>query len=186
MLDLLIGKTLRRRAQKFIDRLDPDVSAHIPMDLPLPSVWTIKKICVTVSKINTLEDEIAGLSDEQLKEKTGFFKQSYEKHIEKRKAELKQAQDEYKKLNKEDERESFVNRIEELKDALKKEKQKALGVILPEAFAVVRETSKRIISLRHYDTQMVGGMILHEGKIAEMATGEGKRWSLPARHTSML
>lgn len=46
--------------------------------------------------------------------------------------------------------------------------------ILPEAFAVVREASKRVLGLRHYDVQLIGGIILHEGKIAEMRTGEGK------------
>ncbi|MCC6543203.1 MAG: preprotein translocase subunit SecA [Nitrospirae bacterium] len=51
---------------------------------------------------------------------------------------------------------------------------KTLDDILPEAFAVVREASKRTIGLRHYDVQLIGGMILHEGKIAEMKTGEGK------------
>ena len=51
---------------------------------------------------------------------------------------------------------------------------KTIEDILPEAFAVVREASKRTIGLRHYDVQLIGGMILHEGKIAEMKTGEGK------------
>ena len=46
--------------------------------------------------------------------------------------------------------------------------------ILPEAFAVVRETAKRTLGERHYDVQLIGGIVLHEGKIAEMATGEGK------------
>jgi len=46
--------------------------------------------------------------------------------------------------------------------------------ILPEAFAVVREASKRVLGMRHYDVQMIGGIVLHEGKIAEMKTGEGK------------
>jgi preprotein translocase subunit SecA len=49
-----------------------------------------------------------------------------------------------------------------------------LDTILHEAFAVVRETSKRILKMRHFDTQLIGGMILHSGRIAEMATGEGK------------
>ncbi len=49
-----------------------------------------------------------------------------------------------------------------------------LAAILPEAFAAVREASKRTINMRHFDVQLVGGIILHEGKIAEMATGEGK------------
>lgn len=49
-----------------------------------------------------------------------------------------------------------------------------LDDILPEAYAVVRETSKRVLGLRHYDVQIIGGIILHQGRIAEMLTGEGK------------
>ncbi|MBD3611546.1 MAG: preprotein translocase subunit SecA [Hydrogenovibrio crunogenus] len=50
----------------------------------------------------------------------------------------------------------------------------SLDRILPEAFAVVREAGKRVMGMRHYDTQLIGGMVLHEGKISEMRTGEGK------------
>src|SRR4051794_5485759 len=46
--------------------------------------------------------------------------------------------------------------------------------LLPDAFAVVREASKRVLGMRHFDVQLIGGMALHEGKIAEMRTGEGK------------
>src|SRR4030067_3035444 len=49
-----------------------------------------------------------------------------------------------------------------------------LDMLLPEAFAVVREASVRTLRLRHFDVQLIGGMVLHEGKIAEMRTGEGK------------
>jgi preprotein translocase subunit SecA len=49
-----------------------------------------------------------------------------------------------------------------------------LDSLLPEAFATVREASQRVLGLRHYDVQMIGGMVLHSGKIAEMRTGEGK------------
>ena len=52
--------------------------------------------------------------------------------------------------------------------------QEPLNSLLPEAFAVVRETGKRVLKMRHFDTQLIGGMVLHGGKIAEMATGEGK------------
>src|SRR5512147_2063289 len=58
-----------------------------------------------------------------------------------------------------------------------KERLKAgetLDDLLPEAFAVVREASRRVLGLRHYDVQLIGGMVLHSGKIAEMRTGEGK------------
>jgi len=54
------------------------------------------------------------------------------------------------------------------------EKGEALDAILPEAFAVVREASKRVFGMRHFDVQMIGGMVLNSGKIAEMRTGEGK------------
>ncbi len=53
-------------------------------------------------------------------------------------------------------------------------KGETLDQLLPEAFAVVREASKRVLNMRHFDVQLVGGMVLHEGKIAEMRTGEGK------------
>ncbi|MEO2082640.1 MAG: DEAD/DEAH box helicase, partial [Desulfurobacteriaceae bacterium] len=55
-----------------------------------------------------------------------------------------------------------------------KEKFRYMDKILPEAFAAVREASKRTLGLRHYDVQLIGGIVLHQGKIAEMKTGEGK------------
>src|ERR1700744_1599240 len=51
----------------------------------------------------------------------------------------------------------------------------SLDDILIEAFAVVRETSRRILKMRHFDVQLIGGMVLHKGRIAEMKTGEGKQ-----------
>lgn len=60
----------------------------------------------------------------------------------------------------------------EFKERLAKEE--SLSSILPEAFAVVREASKRVFGMRHFDVQMIGGMVLNDGKIAEMRTGEGK------------
>jgi preprotein translocase subunit SecA len=52
--------------------------------------------------------------------------------------------------------------------------EESLDNILPEAFAVVRETSRRVLNMRHFDVQLIGGIVLHQGKIAEMKTGEGK------------
>jgi len=60
---------------------------------------------------------------------------------------------------------------EELKARLEKE---SLDAILPDAFALVREASRRVLGQRHFDVQLIGGMVLHEGKVAEMKTGEGK------------
>ncbi len=78
----------------------------------------------------------------------------------------------------------FESELSKLSDIQLQEKTKefrqrlkqgsSLDDILPEAFAVVREASKRVMGMRHYDVQMIGGMVLNEGKIAEMRTGEGK------------
>ena len=54
------------------------------------------------------------------------------------------------------------------------QKGETLDDILPEAFAVVREASRRVTGMRHFDVQLIGGVVLHRGKIAEMRTGEGK------------
>ncbi len=91
---------------------------------------SLKKYYQLVQKINDFEDEISRLSDDDLKNKTNYFR--------------------------------------------KKLKSEKLEAILPEIFAVVREVSKRTIGLRHYDVQLIGGMVLNDGKIAEMKTGEGK------------
>ena len=91
----------------------------------------VKRVMPIVQKINSFEDVISELTDEELKAKTEYFKE------------------------------------------LLVEGQK-LDDILPEAFAVVREASKRVTGLRHFDVQLIGGIILHQGRIAEMRTGEGK------------
>jgi preprotein translocase subunit SecA len=64
------------------------------------------------------------------------------------------------------------NKTQEFKQRLSS--SEPIESILPEAFAVVRETSKRVLNKRHYDVQLIGGVVLHEGRIAEMRTGEGK------------
>ena len=65
----------------------------------------------------------------------------------------------------------FPKKTEEFKDLIKS--GKSLNHIMPEAFALVREASKRTRKERHFDVQLIAGVILHEGKIAEMRTGEG-------------
>lgn len=66
----------------------------------------------------------------------------------------------------------LTNKTNEFKERLSK--GESLDDILPEAFAVVREASKRVLGMRHFDVQLIGGIILHQGRIAEMKTGEGK------------
>ena len=68
--------------------------------------------------------------------------------------------------------EDFPKKTLEFKDKLKN--GASLNDIMPEAFALVREASKRVRNERHFDVQIIGGVVLHEGKIAEMKTGEGK------------
>ena len=74
----------------------------------------------------------------------------------------------FEKLSDED----IKSKTEEFKTQISQ--GKAQIDILPEAFALVREASKRVLGMRHFDVQMIGGITLHEGRIAEMRTGEGK------------
>ena len=76
-------------------------------------------------------------------------------------------EDEIKKLSDD----QLIAKTQEFKDQLGK--GSTLDEILPEAFAVVREASFRVLGMRHFDVQIIGGVVLHEGKIAEMKTGEG-------------
>ncbi|REJ76369.1 MAG: preprotein translocase subunit SecA [Acidobacteria bacterium] len=106
----------------------------------------LKAIKPRVEYINSLEPEIQKLSDDELKAQTEKFKKFVA---------------------------DAVEGIED-KDERRDAEQAALDEILPEAFATVREASIRVTGMRHFDVQLIGGMVLHEGKIAEMRTGEGK------------
>jgi len=107
----------------------------------------IKKMQPVIAEINAKEPEVQALSDEQLRERFQALKTQVQ---------------------------------EQLKDAdpaeasYKDELQKALEPVLPAAFALVREAGRRFLKMRHFDVQLIGGMVLNEGKIAEMKTGEGK------------
>jgi len=68
--------------------------------------------------------------------------------------------------------EQLSNKTSEFRTRL--ESGDSLDALLSEAFATVREASKRVMGMRHFDVQMIGGMVLHEGRISEMRTGEGK------------
>ena len=174
MFDFLIKGFSIKRAQKLIDSLEPKVNVHIPEHLPLPSIWTIKRMVRVVSVINGMEGGMEALSDEELKAKTREFREQYHSCIREKQEEMQQAEQDYQAARDNDVREEFALQLNRLEDELKKIRQKALSDILPEAFAVVREAGKRVLGMRHYDIQIVGGMVLHEGCIAEMATWEGK------------
>src|SRR5262245_57417325 len=113
-----------------------------------PNKRTIEQIRPIVDEINSLESEFEALSDEALRAKTEEFSADIAESL------------------------GNLEGLEE-KDQFKAG-QEALEEILPEAFAAVREASKRTIGLRHFDVQLIGGVILHRGSIAEMRTGEGK------------
>ena len=106
----------------------------------------IKKLWPVVAQINDLEAATKQLSDEQVRAKTLEFRARIAHNLE------------------------GITEAEEIKKA----EDGALDELLPEAFAVVREAGWRAVQMRHFDVQLIGGMVLHQGKIAEMKTGEGK------------
>jgi preprotein translocase subunit SecA len=107
---------------------------------------TVKRMLPTVKAINALEPAMQQLTDEQMRAKTDEF------------------------------RARIAAAIADITDPEERHKaeQDVLEQILPEAFALVREAGRRVINMRHFDVQLIGGMVLHQGNIAEMKTGEGK------------
>lgn len=90
------------------------------------------------------------------------------KRLKKRVVKINELEEVYEKMS----LEKLAKQTEEFKKQLKE--KKTLDDILPHAFAVARETAKRTLGMRHFDVQLIGGMALHEGNVAEMKTGEGK------------
>ena len=110
-----------------------------------PNNKKIKKMLPIVDHINAIEAEFTKLTDDELRAKTKYFQD--------------------------------ILKARPKSDDIKKDRQlekQALDSILPEAFATVREAGKRVLNMRHFDVQLLGGIFLHEGQIAEMRTGEGK------------
>lgn len=174
MFEFILQKPLVSGAQKYINKLNPKVNIHVPPDYPMSMVKPLKEKCAVISKINGLEEEFARFSDDQLRAKTKQFKEGYPEAVKKELEELESLRKDLKAAKDYQEKETYSIAIEEWEEKLSKAKQKYLQDILPEAFAVVREAGKRVLNMRHYDVQMLGGMVLNEGNIAEMTTGEGK------------
>ncbi|MGN6735828.1 MAG: preprotein translocase subunit SecA, partial [Candidatus Binatia bacterium] len=133
----------------------------------------IKRIRPYVEQINALEPDYEKLTDDDLKALTEKFKTGISEAVAGLKRELDELQTETANADAE-RREELKTRAEELDKELREKENETLEEILPEAFAAVREASRRTIGLRHFDVQLIGGVVLHEGKIAEMKTGEGK------------
>ncbi len=127
----------------------------------------IKRLEPIVEIVNSLEPAISKLSDEELRAKTDEFRRGVDEKAKEYQEELKRAEDKLREAISPEER---LKAREELKTI----RNRTLVDVLPEAFAVVREVAKRTLNMRHFDVQIMGGVVLHEGKIAEMATGEGK------------
>src|SRR5450631_4877830 len=122
-----------------------------------------------VQAINALEPQIQKLTDAELRAKTDEFRQ----RIQERLSHVSKApQAEVPEAGGEDEPD-----LDQQKQFEKREYeaiQEVLDEILVEAFAVVREAGRRVLNMRHFDVQLIGGMVLHQGTISEMKTGEGK------------
>ena len=107
----------------------------------------VKRIQPYVETINALEPEMKKLSDEELGARTAALK-----------AEVQ----------------AFLEGVEQDDPNYKQKLQEALELAIVPAFATAREAGRRTIGMRHFDVQLIGGIVLHQGKIAEMKTGEGK------------
>jgi preprotein translocase SecA subunit len=133
----------------------------------------VKRIRPYVDEINQLEAEFQKLSGAELRAKTDEFRKRVREATESLRSALEEAQRDALSGDNED-REALKSRVEESDRELRNAEAQVLENLLPEAFAAVREASRRTIGLRHFDVQLIGGVVLHEGKIAEMKTGEGK------------
>ncbi len=118
----------------------------------------IKRLLPRVQSISALEPQMQKLSDDELRAKTEEFR----RRIQERVARIQ------------DEPEADPDRLKQIDDERRQAANEVLGEILDEAFAVVREAGRRILNMRHFDVQLIGGMVLHQGTISEMKTGEGK------------
>ncbi|MDH3443964.1 MAG: preprotein translocase subunit SecA [Deltaproteobacteria bacterium] len=134
---------------------------------------TVKQIRPLVDRINGLEAEYQKLTDGELRAKTEQFKSRIREATDAARKELVESEAEALSTDAE-QREEHTDRLAALDLEVRKAEGDVLEELLPEAFAAVREASRRAIGLRHFDVQLIGGVVLHTGAIAEMRTGEGK------------
>ena len=148
----------------------------------------IRRLQPIVDNINDLEPEYEKLTPEALKAKTNEFKNRISDATSSIRQELSGLRTGFEEVKQkiasslentdaeelEAQRKRYLDRIAELDGEQKKTENAILEELIPEAFAAVREAAKRTIKQRHFDVQLMGGMVLHQGKISEMKTGEGK------------
>jgi preprotein translocase subunit SecA len=163
----LIKKIILNNRQSVIRKRFPKLNITLHADMPSPSMSKMLEVARLVSLVNSFEPQISALTDSQLAAKTDEFKIHLKDKSDKFQHEADQMQQAMLNV-------AMPEEKEKLKEKLKISRNRIFAEILPEAFAVVREASRRTIGLRHFDVQIIGGIILHEGRIAEMSTGEGK------------
>jgi len=134
-----------------------------------PEKRELKRMEKIVQGINKLEPKYQAMSDDELKDQTNLLKKQLLEL--RKKADAKTAL-EKQKLEKESSKKAKKTSAKTIDT--KKAEDKILDQLLPDAFALVREATFRILGMRHFDVQMIGGIALHEGNVAEMKTGEGK------------
>ncbi|MBP1687577.1 MAG: secA [Deltaproteobacteria bacterium] len=140
----------------------------------------LKRMRPMVARINEFESSLTALSDAELRAKTDEFRARIRERTAAERTQLEELQARQEQQtapsvpDDADDGKSLRSEIEEQEKALREAEKDVLQDMLPEAFAVVREASRRTTGLRHFDVQMIGGIVLHDGKIAEMKTGEGK------------
>ena len=143
-----------------------------------PAKRNLVRMRKIVKIINSLEPKYEAMSDDELKAQTNVLKERLDTLNKKAEANIARAKlkaSAKKSETKAESTDSTKKQSTSVKtEKLERNETKILSEILPDAFALVREATKRVLGMRHYDVQMIGGIVLHEGNVAEMKTGEGK------------
>jgi preprotein translocase subunit SecA len=126
----------------------------------------IKSMMPKVEAINALEPQMRKLSDGELRAKTEEFRPRIQERLNHLSTEIPAEADA--------EQDPDIDRVKQFEKEQYEALQEVLDEILVEAFAVVREAGRRVLNMRHFDVQLIGGMVQHKGMISEMKTGEGK------------
>jgi len=139
-----------------------------------PNEREVKRLRPVVDEINQLAPEFEHMSAEELRLETAGFRAQVEERAGDLRGQLTAARDEWLLETDGSIQMQLKVEVDRLQRELKAAEAEVMEAILPRAFAAVREAATRTIGLRHYDVQLIGGIVLHQGKIAEMKTGEGK------------
>ena len=143
-----------------------------------PAKRNLTRMRKIVKVINSLEPKYEAMSDDELKTQTNVLKERLDALNKKAEANIARAKLKASAKKSETKAESTDGTKKQStsvkSEKLERNETKILSEILPDAFALVREATKRVLGMRHYDVQMIGGIVLHEGNVAEMKTGEGK------------